>query len=304
MKNDLLKQLETVEKLANGSKCLRLLNNPYKYLFAIYYKYLIYKKCKTETIRGTRLFYGGKIKIALPASTDIFLTGGKSHDSEIRLTKFLIQSLKPGDHFLDIGAHFGYYTLIASELVGSAGKVYAFEPSSQTFRVLEMNARHHTNIKIFNQAVSNKIGEIIFFEFPNLYSEYSSENIKQFEKMAWYPQFQPVRTTVNATNIDTIASEVTFTPKIIKIDVEGSEYNVLSGAVGYLTKKYTIIAMEFLNPKRGNQEHNKAVMLLTENGYTSYIINQKGALEAIDNIDNYLIERKLESDNIIFKKIE
>ncbi len=301
MKKNLLKQLEKAEKLVKGSKFVRLVHNPFKYLFAICFKYFIYKINKSETIREARLFYGGKIKIALPASTDIFLTGVKSHDSEIRLTRFLIHSLKPGDHFLDIGAHFGYYSLLASELVGSAGKVYAFEPSSQNFHILNMNANNHSNIGIFKQAVSNKVGEINFYEFPNLYSEYSSVKIEQFEKMAWYKQNQPVKSTVNATNIDTITSDLTFVPKIIKIDVEGSEYNVLSGATNFLTNRKTTIAMEYVNSNRGNEEHDKAVKLLTRIGYKFYIINQSGSLETIDNINRYLDARKLESDNIIFK---
>lgn len=104
----LIKQLSEVEKIASSSKIRRLLDNPYKYLYAILFRQLAYSRKKREVIKTTTLFYGKKMKVALPASTDIYLTGGKSHDSEIRLARFLIQNLSGEEHFLDIGAHYGY----------------------------------------------------------------------------------------------------------------------------------------------------------------------------------------------------
>lgn len=76
------------------------------------------------------------MNIALPASTDIYLTGGKSHDSEIRLAKFLIKNLNQGDNFVDIGAHYGYFTLLGAHLVGKGGRVF-FEPGKSTYSLLE-----------------------------------------------------------------------------------------------------------------------------------------------------------------------
>src|SRR5215472_4923617 len=48
------------------------------------------------------------------------------------LTRALIKMLPPGGVFIDIGAHVGYYTLLASLLVGSKGHVVAFEPTPRT----------------------------------------------------------------------------------------------------------------------------------------------------------------------------
>src|SRR5690606_14202120 len=152
-----------------------------------------------------------------------YLTGGKSHSSEIRLAKYLILHLERGDHFLDIGAHFGYFTLLASEIVGTNGKVYAFEPSKKNMRLLRMNSNNRSNIKIFGEAVSDVRGGVQFYEFPNLYSEYNSMNIEQFETESWFSAYQPVKLDIPSTTIDIIIKEGAIVPKIIKVDVEGSE---------------------------------------------------------------------------------
>ena len=51
----------------------------------------------------------------------------------------LKQNIHSGNIVLDIGANIGYYTLIMSKLVGSTGKVYAFEPEPKNFEVLKKN---------------------------------------------------------------------------------------------------------------------------------------------------------------------
>lgn len=60
--------------------------------------------------------------------------------------------------------------------------------------------------------------------------------------------------------------------------------------------------MEYLEPKRHNEEHQKAFRLLKESGYNSFLISKTGALTSVKDIDSYLIQNRLESDNIVFKK--
>jgi FkbM family methyltransferase len=55
------------------------------------------------------------------------------------ITNYLLKYLKNGDVFLDIGANVGYYTLLASKLVGKEGKVIAFEPEEENFSSLFYN---------------------------------------------------------------------------------------------------------------------------------------------------------------------
>ena len=61
--------------------------------------------------------------------------GGEGED--IKLTKFIIDTVKPGDIFIDGGANYGWYSLLANAL---GAKVLAIEPTKKTFEVLLKNA--------------------------------------------------------------------------------------------------------------------------------------------------------------------
>lgn len=54
-------------------------------------------------------------------------------------TKLFTRVVKKGDIVIDIGANIGYYSLLASKLVGEEGKVYAFEPEPKNFGLLKRN---------------------------------------------------------------------------------------------------------------------------------------------------------------------
>lgn len=74
------------------------------------------------------------------------------------LVKHLISS---GDYVVDIGASIGIYTKFLSQLVGPAGKVWSFEPISDTFEFLTNNVRKLglENVELVNAAVSDKDGQ-------------------------------------------------------------------------------------------------------------------------------------------------
>jgi FkbM family methyltransferase len=299
---DLMQQLDKVEKLACASRINRLLHNPYKYITAIFFKEFVYPRKKQEKIDTADLFYGKKMKIGLPASTDIYLNGGKSHDSEIRLARFIILNLGAGGHFLDIGAHYGYFTLLAAEIAGGEGKVVAFEPAGMSYDLLKENTGHLAHVTALPKAVSHNTDSLVFYEFPNLYSEYNSTDVSQFEKEDWFQRFPPRRVEVPATTIDEVTTGHNFVPGIIKIDVEGAEFSVIRGGVQFLRLHAPFIVMEYLEPKRHNEEHKKAFDLMIELGYRSYLIRKDGTLMPVTDIDTYLTEQKLESDNIVFQK--
>ncbi|MFY7846942.1 FkbM family methyltransferase [Chryseobacterium gambrini] len=302
MKNTLIENLKKVEFLANCSKWKRFFNNPYKYCTAMIYREFIYAKSKQEKMVEADMFFGRKMKIALPASTDLYLTGGKTHVSEIRLALFLINHLKTDSCFLDIGAHYGYFTLLASELIGENGSILSFEPTEKSFHLLQRNTETIPNVRCFQMAVSDSQEASIFYEFPNLFSEYNTSDIAQFEKEKWFNQSTPKKVEVKTTTLDHIIKSEIINPKIIKVDVEGGEYKVIMGGLNYLKEEAPILVMEYLEPRRKNESHLKALHLLHEIGYQSKIITSEGNLFPVTDVDNYLKNQKLESDNIVFIK--
>ena len=66
-------------------------------------------------------------------------------------TKIVENYVKEGDYVVDLGANIGYYTLIFAKLVGKKGKVFAFEPDKDNFRLLKKNIQTncYSNI-VFN----------------------------------------------------------------------------------------------------------------------------------------------------------
>lgn len=289
-------------RLSGTSKLARLAQRPFRYLYSILFRELFYPFTKKEVLKKARLFFGREMQVALPSATDIYLTGGKSHDSEVRLALFLMNTLKRGQSFLDIGAHYGYFSLLASELTGIKGRVFSFEPSSKTFELLRQNVSGFTNITVFQKAVSADDEDVVFYEFDNLHSEYNSIFVGQFEKKDWFQKSPPKETRIPATSIDKLTSTFNFLPDLIKIDVEGAEYQVISGALRYLDARTPLLILEYLEPSRSNDQHRQATRLLEAHHYFPNAIDDQGNLQRLEDIDSYLIEKSLDSDNIVFRK--
>lgn len=154
----------------------------------------------------------------------------KSGVWEPKTTEYVEANLKAGQAFLDIGANVGYYSILASKL---GAKVTAFEPSLNNRTVLEQNIKdNECDVQVFSQALSNTSGSTILFTdtTPGQYSLMGSGNGEKVEMARFDDLNLPV-------------------PDMIKIDVEGSERQVLEGMHNVLTtdKPITIILEDWKN---------------------------------------------------------
>ncbi|MFD7486999.1 FkbM family methyltransferase, partial [Streptomyces mirabilis] len=84
---------------------------------------------------------------------------------EPHLTAWMSSRLAPGDLVVDAGAHTGYFTLLASRLVGPTGRVVAIEPSPAFHQALTANitANGRGNVRTINAAVSDAPGRLTFY---------------------------------------------------------------------------------------------------------------------------------------------
>ncbi|SRR6266702_2162311 len=131
----------------------------------------------------------------------------------------------PGQTVLDIGANFGVFTKLFSQLVGPQGSVVAFEPVPQTFRTLVAGVERLRlcNVQVINRAVSDRLGTALM-EVPQ-YAERKGENL--YESHIVNSPHSPNAFSVDTVSIDSLGlSGVDF----IKIDVEGHELEVLHGS--------------------------------------------------------------------------
>ena len=150
-----------------------------------------------------------------------------SHEEEV-LEHF---SPKPGEVVIDIGAAFGFYTLISSMKVGSTGTVIAIEAQPDTFEMLKRNIKLNklANVIALNYAAYSSEAELKFYSSYSLMPERAGTNEHEFTK-------------VKANTLDYILSQLKLATEVdwIKIDVEGAEFEVLKGAYNILSKSREI----------------------------------------------------------------
>ena len=298
-RKQILSALERVECRARGSRFGRFLRSPFRYLVAMIFSKLLYRITQKSKRAKTWTFFGESMLIQLPAAIDLFLLGCKSHDSELRLSRFLIRQLKTGDTFVDVGAHYGFFSLLGSRLVGTKGRVYAFEPSGESFRILQQNVRSKINITPINKAVNDlHAGTTKFYEFPPRLSEFSSMFIDQLENSAWSRQAQAKM--VETVSLDGYFPSLNHQPDFVKIDVEGAEPEVVKGMKDLLETRKPIIIMEYLSNPKIIERYNVAAAHLYEAGYQSFQIDRNGGLVLISDISAFLQHNQIVSENIVF----
>ena len=141
---------------------------------------------------------------------------------EPHVTRLFPKLLSEGDVFADVGAHIGYYTLIASTIVGPTGRVYALEPHSANRRLLEANVRRNdaTNVRILAVAAGARPGDGVLF------MPHSGDAARMSLTAPGRAEEQSVSILPLA---DIVASDDVRRLSLIKIDVEGYEDRVLEG---------------------------------------------------------------------------
>jgi FkbM family methyltransferase len=165
-------------------------------------------------------------------------------------TKLFSELVRPGDVVYDVGAHFGYYTLLASKLVGPAGRVLAFEPSpgnlAYLYRHITLNNR--SNVEVLELAVSDHEGTARFETRAGSGVGHLSEG---------------GLLEVKLTRLDSLLQNYP-PPNVMKIDVEGAEVELLRGATDLLggAKPNILLSLHGENLKRA------CVGILTGYGYT------------------------------------
>ncbi|MBS1810944.1 MAG: FkbM family methyltransferase [Acidobacteria bacterium] len=140
--------------------------------------------------------------------------------------------LHKGAVVIDVGANIGYYTRIASNLVGQEGQVLAFEPSPKALSVLKLNTGDLGNVQIFPVALSDSEGEVRFYVRKNGgTSSLSADSGAQ-------------QVLVKMTTLDHLPINVQQVD-FIKIDVEGFEPDVLRGAQSVIKRFRPIVYLEY-----------------------------------------------------------
>lgn len=281
------------------SRLERIFRYPHKiFLRRRYLKRLSYGHPLTVK---TVTFFGKHIN-TLDTRRSLGLCGVIDDQKEVNLAKFLIKNLKSGDIFFDVGAHHGYYTLLADYLMLSEGEIHAFEPSPLHFKVLKSNSKGG-NIKINNVALYSESTELVFHE--NL-REGSTIDVNFFRQVKGFrnSKFRVIK--VPAITLDRYCFEKKVVPTIIKIDVEGAEFHVLRGGELIFRDYNPLVIMEIWAPPLEVTPHLQAIEFLRAHGYSPWHLTSEGEAIPIKETEftPALLARlaRQGSDNILFKK--
>lgn len=156
---------------------------------------------------------------------------------EAALQHAITQRVTPGGVFFDVGAHAGYYSLLASRLLGPGGRVVAFEPDTRNIAHLRRHLRLNRikNVTIVKAAVADRTGTARFARersgFGGALSNAGS------------------RTVATVTLDGLISAGKLPAPNYLKIDVEGAELRVLRGAAKILSASRPIIFLAVHTPE-------------------------------------------------------
>jgi len=137
-------------------------------------------------------------------------------------TQFLLDTLRPGDVFVDVGANIGYFSLLASRLVGPTGAVLAFEPEAANFVLLEANCRLNDcdNVRNYRAALGEQnAGGTLYLNELNRGDH------------SLYPEEQDGRAGQEISIVNGSRLIAASHPRVnfIKIDTQGAECDVLRG---------------------------------------------------------------------------
>jgi FkbM family methyltransferase len=184
----------------------------------------------------------GGIERCLNGMIDIKLSARfRTFPEEYEQSAFKVMGkiLKPGDLVVDVGANIGLYSVAIARLVYPSGKVFSFEPASESFMALLDHVRRNNlanMIEAYMCVIGDQPGGCIFTQDGVLGtnriggSKSQSKNAKTV--------FREVRT------LDQFFNQKRLLPDFIKIDVEGYEMSVLKGAQEILSRKKCPILCE------------------------------------------------------------
>lgn len=190
---------------------------------------------------------------------------------------------KEGDVVVDVGAHIGRYTIIASKQVGPNGKVIAIEADPSNFEMLNHNIELNrlANVTTLNYAAFSKEAKIkLYLPAGDIFTKYNTI----MSNWMWVkPEDKFVE--VNGNTLDNLLQQIGIRQvNWIKIDVEGAEFEVLKGANNLLLNNKNIVILVELHGSPNDYR------LKAEEFIRSY--NFKTEFEKIYEKNGYMILRK------------
>lgn len=182
--------------------------------------------------RPSRVVLASGVMVELPhgfaCATELYVAWG---EVDWGTEELLLRHLEPDGVFLDVGAHLGYYAVMAAERVRLA---VAFEPDDRVLPYLRRNARR-AGVEVVESAVGDHVGSAAFEPGAD-------------------PATSRLAPTgairVPVTTLDAVVAERDWRVTGVKVDAEGADLRVLAGAEALMRRDQPLVALEF-DPSQG-----------------------------------------------------
>ena len=154
---------------------------------------------------------------------------------EVFETQLVLNYLKSGDCFVDVGANIGYYSVLAAEQVGRQGYVAAFEPEPKNFSLLQKNIAHNGYDFIDAQfaGLSNKNTAAKIFLNKTNYGDHQIYDAGEQREAC------DIQLLNGAEYLSSYIQKIDF----LKVDTQGAEFQVIEGLLPLLKKSLPTLKM-------------------------------------------------------------
>jgi FkbM family methyltransferase len=218
------------------------------------------------------------------SNVDRALFSGAFESGEIR---FVNKYLRSGMTALDIGAHHGLYTVLASKRVGTAGKVIAFEPSprerKQLLRNIRLNRCLNVRVEPYALGCERSIAELYVVDS----AEDGCNSLRPPVVDA-----STHRISVEVVTLDQVLSRNGIrTVDFLKLDVEGAELETLQGAIKLLEvrpRPVLLVEVYDIRTQPWGYLAREIVAFLDRIGYRWFLLLESGSIEPVkSNLQKY-----------------
>jgi FkbM family methyltransferase len=245
-----------------------------------------------------------RIETASSIAEEVYANAFERHERGV-----IARLVAADDIIIDVGANVGVYTCLLASLVGSGGRVVAFEPTPAMADLLEENVRENDlarRVTVRREALSDDVGRMTLHCFPPGFEVYNSLGARQTIGKVNAPLCEIEVNVVRLGDVvDSLSADGKLGQLFVKVDVEGFEQRVLLGAVDALTKKRDVALMvELYEPASRQCGYSTldSVATLERCGFSVFVV-RAGHLEKLDkDARQDLLEGRLRVPNVFFLK--
>ncbi|MDB5524723.1 MAG: hypothetical protein JWM58_2486 [Rhizobium sp.] len=206
-----------------------------------------------------------------------FLRGGMPYEPDV--TKIIQKILEPGDVFVDVGANVGFFTVLGSALVGSEGRVFAFEPDPKNIERVKFHCANNEidNVEIISRPASHTVEDVNFY-----FNKSSSGGNALWNPGEYFgdPEFNDGYSVMKSTTLsDEFARQGIKDVKLIKIDTEGAEHSILRGAKEWLKDQqipFIIAELNAFGLKKLDSSVEEFIDFMYDQGYLAFLLYLDG----------------------------